>query len=120
MRKTEKELYDFLQEVSCRTGEDPIEYVGYGYAKSYAKFLYEYFKKNYTEVSINIDDLLKDITFIWAYLDVYLEFIDPYENIHHEWDGNDDLEFELMSKFLVSNYCSDDAYKNFIDELSEL
>lgn len=120
MRKTEQELWNLLDEVSKYIGEHPVEYVGYGRTKPYAKFLYEYFKENYTEKPpLNIDLLLSEISNIWAYFDVHMAFEEYYEDICDKWDGSDNFEFELMAKFLVSDYCDDDTYKDFIECMEE-
>lgn len=115
LRKTVEEIYDLLIEVSYEIGEHPVEYVGYGNCKQFAKYLFDYFKnKPMQKQPINIQKLLNEITGIWAYFDITQEFLEYYDI-----DLSDDYDLWLTAKFLNSDYCSQAYYEKFLIEMDE-
>ena len=122
LRKTVEEIYDLLVEVSYEIGEHPVEYVGYGNCKQFAKYLFDYFKnKPVQKEPIDIKDLLNKIDRIWAYFDVTDAFLDYYYfDIDNENEYLDsDYDLWLTAKFLNSDYCTQAYYEKFLTEMDE-
>ena len=108
--------------MALATGEHPVEYVGFGYAKPYAEFLYNYFTTNSDYQSlpvIDITTLLNKIDRIWAFFDVFDAFREHYDfEIPEDWCFENDLEYMLLAKFLLSDKCNDECYEYFIKSMN--
>lgn len=109
-REMVEELLKLMDVAEGRIGESCIEYVGYGYMKDFANFLYNSFKEK------NLERKNLNITRIWTYLDV---LADLEEDL---FDGEDDYYSDpglrLVAEFLVSDYCKDECYNDFIERMN--
>ena len=113
-------LLDSVDTYCVVMGENPVEYVGYGDAINFAKYLIEKFH-------IKDATILEKITRTYAYFDVVskLEDRSAFDNVSlpTEVAGEDisnyELDILLTIDYLMSDSCSEAAYNTFMEAMAE-